>query len=315
MNVIKCAIVGCGKIAGDYDTPESDLIRTHAKSFLKNTNCNLVGVSDIVEDTAKCFSETWGASFYSTDVDDLLSECKPDLLSICAPTETHFKIFKKACLQGVSKIWLEKPATSSIEELEEMIKLAKKYHVDVWVNYFRRYDAGFQKVKDRLPELGKIQHIQATYTKGFRHNGSHLIDLIYWFFEDIKKVKIVDLLPDAEFPSISGIFYSDPVKIYFTALDYHYFELFEVDIIGSHGRIIIKNGGQQILFQKVVKSKFYDEYRNLDTYEVHNSSFGMSMKNGLERGINDCFMPGLPQEMNVQKTIELCSRKLKTIKL
>lgn len=33
---VKCAIVGCGQIAGSYDTPEGDSVRTHAKAILNN---------------------------------------------------------------------------------------------------------------------------------------------------------------------------------------------------------------------------------------------------------------------------------------
>jgi predicted dehydrogenase len=304
MSIIKCAIVGCGGIAGDYDIPESNLIRTHAKSFVKNTNCNLVGVCDIDVGKARRFSEIWGPFFYSTDVRKLLNECKPDILSICTPTESHFTVFKEACLMGVPKIWLEKPAASSIEELKKMINLAEKYNVDVWVNYFRRYDDGFQKVNNRLLGLGNIQYVHAFYTKGFRHNGSHLIDLINWFFGRIKKVDILETILDKDFPSVSGVFHSKNTKINFTALDYKCFELFEMDIIGSNGRIIIKDGGQEIVFQEIKGSKFYNGYRNLNTYEIHNSSYGFSMKNSLEEGMNSESTSGLLQELEVQKVFK-----------
>jgi predicted dehydrogenase len=306
MSVLKCAIVGCGNIAGGYDTPESSLVRTHAKSFLLSDSCKLVGVSDIDKNIAKSFSKTWNVPLYFVDFDELLYQCKPDLLSICTPTETHFEIFKKACLAGVSNIWLEKPAALTIEELQEMMNISKEYNVNVWVNYFRRYDAGFKKVKNRLSEIGKIKYVGAFYTKGFRHNGSHLIDLVHWFFGKIKRTEIIEILHDEKFPSASGIFYSEKAKVNFTALDYKNFELFEIDIIGSNGRIIIKDGGQKIVFEKVAMDKFYNNYKNLETYENHCSSYGMSMMSGLNQGISGGLMPGLTHEMEIQKVFEQC---------
>ena len=38
--VFKCGIIGCGNIAGGYDSPNNKKIRTHAHAFLKNKSVN-----------------------------------------------------------------------------------------------------------------------------------------------------------------------------------------------------------------------------------------------------------------------------------
>jgi len=305
--LINCAIVGCGQIAGGYDDPQSNQVRTHAKAFRISSKCKLIGVCDNIADTVGSFAETWNVPFSTTNVNELLEQCKPDLLSICTPTSTHREIFELACHHRVPRIWLEKPAAESRNEVIEMMELAKKNRVDVWVNYFRRYDFGFHKIKQRLPDIGKIQHVQAFYTKGLRYNGSHLIDLIHWFFGKVNSVEVFDFINDSNYPAMNGIFYTDNVKIYLTALDYNQFELFELDIIGSAGRILIKDGGQQILFQKVTNDKYYKGYKNLISFEKHESSHENFMLSGLEQGLSGGIMPGLAEEMDIEETLSKCS--------
>jgi predicted dehydrogenase len=305
--MLNCAIVGCGRIAGGYDLPESELVRTHAKAFKKSSKCKLIGVCDSSADTVGSFAETWDVPFSTTNLNELFEQCKPDILSICTPTSTHREIFELACRQSVPRIWLEKPAAESRNDVIEMIELAQKYQVDVWVNYFRRYDSGFQKIKQRLPDIGKIQHVQAFYTKGLRYNGSHLIDLIHWLFGKVNSVEVFDLIKDSNYPAMNGIFYTENLKIHLTALDYNQFELFELDIIGSTGRILIKDGGQQIIFLKVTDDKYYKDYKNLGLFEKHESSYKNFMLSGLEKGLRGEDMPGFPEEMDIEETLFKCS--------
>ena len=93
----RCGILGCGNIAGSYDSPKSNKVRTHAKAFLKNKNCSLISVCDNSLIKAKDFANTWGASFYYDNIDEFLKD-NLDIISICTPTETHRVIFEKVVI-------------------------------------------------------------------------------------------------------------------------------------------------------------------------------------------------------------------------
>jgi len=302
--MIRCAIVGCGQIAGGYDTPFSDKVRTHAKAFLKYPSTKLIGVCDRDEKKAKKFAKVWDTPFSTNDITELLKVCKPDLLSICSPTDTHLPIFEIACRYGVSIIWLEKPASNTLKDVEKMIALAQENKTQVWVNYFRRYDVGFKKIKQKIEDLGSIQHVQAFYTKGLLHNGSHLIDLIHWFFGKINDIKFDSVMHDNDHTSINGIVKTDKVNIHLKALDYKQFELFEMDIIGNNGRIKVLDGGQKIVFENIIKSKYYPGYRNLNPKELHDSSYGEAMLAGLKQGLDGDKMPGLDNEIQIHRALQ-----------
>lgn len=306
--MINCAIIGCGKIAGSYDTPEGNLIRTHAKAYVNNKNCKIVGVTDVNEVIARNFAKIWKISNVFKDAKSLLDSEKVDLISICTPTETHKTFFDLACENKVRTIWLEKPAALSCSDVEHMLKVAKEKNIQVWVNYFRRFDVGFIKIKNELSNIGTIENVRAIYTKGLRHNGSHMIDLLHWYFGDLKEVKIEKVLNDKEYPAVSAKIIMNHAQINLVALNYQNFEMFELDIIGSKGRIRVIDGGQEIIFYNVVESKFYSGYKNLNIENTHNLSYGQIMAQGLAMGLSNQSMPGLMEELKIQNTLnQICS--------
>ena len=307
--MVDCAIVGCGRIAGGYDVPHDDQIRTHAKAYLRNPDCQLVGVCDSDFNSARRFSEIWGADQVFTNVEDLLEKCKPDILSVCTPNEMHEPYFLKACKAGVPIVWMEKPAASSLMEVERMINLAKTTDTKVWVNYFRRYEKGFLNLSSALTSLGALQNVRAIYTKGLRNNRSHMLDLIDWFFGPIRNVGAVTPLHDPNFPSASLTIEADRASIELIALEYEQFEIFELDIIGINGRITVVDGGQEIKYYQKGSARLYDEYSNLIFTHCHSGTYPTFMQEGLLRGLAGEVMPNLQNELKIQQVIQKISTK------
>lgn len=302
--MLQCVIIGCGNIAGGYDNPVDDKIRTHAKAFTLDSNCELVGVCDSNIEIVQRFAKTWKTPFVTTDPAELLKECEPDIVSICSPTDTHEDIFNLACAENVPNIWLEKPAAQSLAAVYRMKALADSSSTKVWVNYFRRYDHGFRLVKSKLPELGKVRHVQALYTKGIRHNGSHILDLIIWLFGNINNFSVTNVLDDPQFVSVSGKLSCGELDIDLVALDYNAYEMFELDVLADKGRIRIVEGGQKIIFENVIKDKYYKGYRNLDVENIHTGTYDKFMAEGLSLALGGAAMPGLDDEIAIQEVLD-----------
>jgi predicted dehydrogenase len=297
-------IIGCGKIAGGYDNPKDEKVRTHVKAYINNSNCELVGVCDSDFEISRKFSDVWKVPFYTTNPTQLLKKCKPDIVSICSPTETHEELFSLACLERIPNIWLEKPAADSLEVVLRMESLAASSNSNVWINYFRRYDSGFQEVKSRISQLGEIRHVRALYTKGIRHNGSHILDLIIWFFGEIQSVNVNNVLKDPQFSSVSAKLTCNNIDVDLVALDYNSYEIFEMDIIGDFGRIRIIDGGQKIIFEKVTKDKYYEGYKNLDVNKVHTGTYEKFMAEGLSMALKGEKMPSFENEIAIQEVLK-----------
>jgi predicted dehydrogenase len=79
--VLKVAIVGCGKIAD-----------SHASQIQRIPGCEMVGACDREELMAKQICERFSIPASFTDLDDLISKARPDVVHITTPPQSHFAI-------------------------------------------------------------------------------------------------------------------------------------------------------------------------------------------------------------------------------
>lgn len=300
--ILKCGIIGCGKIAGGYDSITSSMIRTHAKAFKENERCELVSVYDDNLKLAQKFAKYWNVTNCHIDISDLLDQ-KLDIISICTPTDTHKKIYEKVILSKPPIIWLEKPSANTTKDIRKMIEICSNETV-VWVNYFRKYMKEFIELKKNIKNLGSIQNIQMFYTKGIQNNGSHLIDLILFLFGEINVVKINSIFKREEYLDADVMFESKGISINLKSLDYKKFELFEIDIIGSQGRVQITSGGAKIKYSLITKSLEYSDYNVLKKNYIRENNLTNFMSQGLDFGIKGYRKNDLVDDLKVQKIVE-----------
>src|SRR5690349_5141387 len=98
-DMLKVAIVGCGKIA-DW----------HASQIQRIKGCEIVGVCDSEPLMARQLCERFGVKGSYSSVPDLLTDARPDVVHITTPPQSHFEI-AKACLERGSHVYVEKPFT------------------------------------------------------------------------------------------------------------------------------------------------------------------------------------------------------------
>ena len=305
--MFNCAIVGCGKIGVSFDSPNDNSIRTHLKSYIDNKECKLVAVCDPNLKKVKQVSSNWKKIKSYTSLEKLLEENSIDVLSICSPTEKHFENFSLACKAGVKKIWLEKPSAENSNLIEKMIQIKNEFGVNVFVNYFRRYDPSFIELKNELADIGNLVSISGLYTKGLRNNGSHLIDLLIWLVGPIKNQNLTTDFEGMKFPSASFNLSFKNIDANIKSLNYKNFEMFELDIIGSSGRVVINDSGRNIDFYKISKSEDYPGYEILKLSKRLKFNSNNFMKNGLELFLNSQSLPSLEEDFKVQKVVDSLS--------
>ena len=63
-----------------------------------------------------------------------------DIISICTPTKTHFKILNKSLKLKPKIIICEKPICSSVNEAKKIIRIFKQKKIKVVVNHQRRFE-------------------------------------------------------------------------------------------------------------------------------------------------------------------------------
>lgn len=132
-----------------------------------------------------------------------------DLIYITTPISSHFLIAQD-CIENKINFFIEKPLTRNLEESKILCKKLKDVDLVHSVGYNRRFIDTFSKVKSLLDSeiLGEVSEVKSSMyvsnvfsrSKGWRSKkevsgggvlldfGSHLVDLLLWYFGHIKKV-------------------------------------------------------------------------------------------------------------------------------
>lgn len=190
-------LVGCGTIG-----------ERHAR--LAAEKGVLVAVCDIDEKKAKAFSAKYACYGY-TSLKDMLRNEEADALLVCTPNGLH-ATQSISGLKANLHVLCEKPMAISSVDCKRMINAAAATKKHLLIVKQNRLNPPVAAVKDLLAKnkLGKIYSVQlncfwnrsANYYQHSNWRGtrkldagvlftqfSHFVDLLYWFFGEMKTVK------------------------------------------------------------------------------------------------------------------------------
>jgi predicted dehydrogenase len=253
LNTYRAAIVGCGRIGTGTGDPSlgRSRIKSHAEAYLDLPNADLVGLCDPDAAPLARASSAWGVAAAFDDVATLLATTHPDLLSICAPPSEHVGILRLAIEAGVKGVILEKPVAPDLATAHEALALVQASKTRVAVNYTRRFPPAYRAAIEtvRSGGLGRIQHVHGIYTKGIVNNGSHMIDLLRAMLGDPVRAATLpggcDL--DSPDPSVGALLvFDNGIEAWLGAADGAAFNVFDLDILGTEGRISFTDLGHAV---------------------------------------------------------------------
>ena len=135
--------------------------------------------------------ERWGVTSIYEDYKEMLREETLDIMSICTWNSTHLEIVREALKSGVKAVFCEKPIADSLSNADKMISLCNERGVILQVDHQRRFDGLHGEIRDFLQsgKLGRIQQVTFYYTSGIANTGSHMFDLLRFFFGDVEWVQ------------------------------------------------------------------------------------------------------------------------------
>lgn len=164
-------------------------------------------------------------------LEELLNDDAVELVVVNTPSGTHYT-YARQCLLAGKHVIVEKPFTATVEEGEELIRLAREKNRMLSVYQNRRYDSDFKALKKVVDEglLGEILEAELHYDRfgeelsykvhketpgpgvGVVYDlGAHLIDQALQLFG----------LPDAVFADIRIVRATSKVDDYFELLFYY----------------------------------------------------------------------------------------------
>ncbi|RNC68907.1 MAG: gfo/Idh/MocA family oxidoreductase [Desulfuromonadales bacterium] len=122
---IRTAVIGVGYL-GQF----------HAEKYAQLPESELVAVVDTSIDRAREVASQVGAAAES-DYRDLLD--KVDAVSIVVPTQYHFEVAQAFLSRGIH-VLLEKPITTTVEEADELIRIATEKQAVFQVGHLERFN-------------------------------------------------------------------------------------------------------------------------------------------------------------------------------
>jgi len=232
---------------------------------------SLIAAYDIDERALNTCGQRWNVKHLYNDIDEMLDEHRFDIISISSPPHTHLPIIKTIAKKGqVPSVLLEKPLAANLKEAKSVHNLIVDSEIKAAVNYIRRFPPIYRQVERELQrgKYGKIRHIRVCYTKGILNNASHAIDLLCFYFGEVKDVEYlgegVDLSSSDPTLSFRLDFQSD-VTAWFFGLDHKDYNIFEIDILGTQGRLRFSDLGHVLEYFPVQETRSQHGFRQLDS--------------------------------------------------
>ena len=188
--MVSALIIGCGNIGGLYDL-NNDLVQSHSKAMYNSTWIKKVDVFDVNFDLAKKISRKYDFGI----INSLPEVINYDLVCISTPTSTHLNYLKLAIKSKIPLVICEKPISNNVKELESLFKLYSYGESRIMVNYFRRFQIGYKKLKNEYNFIFcEINTIEINYYKGILNNASHALDLVIFLTNKNLNPESVEIL-------------------------------------------------------------------------------------------------------------------------
>ena len=143
----------------------------HIEALRRNPGIEVVSILHPDPAEAKAKAESLSIEKYYTDFDELIANDNLDSVHICTPNFLHYEMAKKALEAGLHVV-CEKPLSTTIEEAQALVALAKEKGLANCVHFNLRYYPAVRQMK-RMRETGELGNIYSII-------GSYLQDWLFY---------------------------------------------------------------------------------------------------------------------------------------
>lgn len=141
--MIKIGVIGLGEVSQLMHLP---ILQDLCEEY------KVTAVSDVAPSLVDFVCKKYHIEHGYLSAVELIETADVDAILILSPDQYHGEYAARALKRGLH-VFVEKPVTLCLEELEELIELKKQYpNQTVMVGYMRRYAGPFLKAKELLEE-------------------------------------------------------------------------------------------------------------------------------------------------------------------
>ncbi len=312
MRTYRAGVIGLGQVGMLYELDPYTLRRypypSHTSCYQVHPRTTLVAGCDVDAGKRELFRQRYPAARAYRDAQDMLRTASLDLVSVCVPTPLHATMVRAAVASGVQLVICEKPLGSVVATAADVSELCRKAGVGLLVNYWRRFDESHQTLRRFITDgvVGQLQHLHGFYGRGLLGNGAHLINLWLWLAGPIEWV--VGVPGPAELPGDSArqvlLGFTSGATGSLATVSYAAYRLFETDVLGTAGRITVKNEGLDLRLYGIQPNEDVSGARQL----IHDgrtipSTVGMAMYRLVEAAVDCLDTDQRPLPLDVLETL------------
>lgn len=167
MKPVRTAVIGVGYLG-----------KFHAQKYSALPDSELVAVCDSNLDTARQLAKELGTDAVE-NVDEIRD--KIDAVSIVVPTQLHHQIAKQ-CLEAGIHVLLEKPMTTTVEQANELVSLARQHSLTLQIGHLERFNPARLALEN---VLGSPQFIESHRIAPFNPRGADVNVILDLMIHDI----------------------------------------------------------------------------------------------------------------------------------
>lgn len=147
---MRVALIGAGQIA-----------RLHLSCLKTLPEVEIGGVCDLSPAVAESIAERYGVPAWFTDHDAMLRDVKPDVVHVTTPPTSHFRLAFDA-LQSGAHVLVEKPATATLAELEQLVRHAGERKLALTEDYNYVFNHATREIAHWVETgtLGAVVHVE-----------------------------------------------------------------------------------------------------------------------------------------------------------
>jgi len=178
----RVGIIGLGHIASGGSKPGDPYPYTHVGGIRLSKKVELAAVADLSPKARDAFRDTWAAHFpgvTSYESGDAMLESEAlDIVGICVRGPHHHAVTMRVIASGTKAIFLEKPPSCSLAEMDEMVAAAHAAAVPITVSYSRHWSPTVTRMAELIQDglIGEVRSVVGYCECGILSSCSHVAD-------------------------------------------------------------------------------------------------------------------------------------------
>jgi len=270
--IFAVAVVGLGRIGAGYEPWKSAsgktvVIRNHVDAILATPGLKLTAVAEADQERyleMEADERFCEVSLYQ-NLEGLPSDL--DIICIATPTAERMRDVAGAIEKTPKLLVVEKPLACTLEDARQLVNAATAKNIDVVVNFPRRLDAEFEKIRKNIRQMPRKVIIR--YGKGLKNYASHAVDWLLHWYGAVRAVQAFGDFQPSEDPNFSFVCRMEAgFDAVFLGLDGLIYDQFEIDVIFDDRVLELKNSGIEKISRRPVEDRYIKGYPQLGDAEL-----------------------------------------------